>query len=54
MRDGEVIPEIDGVPVSEMGPSTKIMAALTDSDEVPIVTEDPDGVVHPRVLIPPR
>jgi len=49
-----VITEIAGVPVSEIGDSTKIMAALTDPDEVPIVTVDQDGNPHQRVLTPPR
>jgi general secretion pathway protein C len=43
VQNGEVITEIDGTPVSELGPSTKIMAALTDPEEVHVVTESPDG-----------
>ena len=54
IQNGEVITEIDGVPISEMGPSTKMMSALTDPDEVKIVTVDPDGKTHHRVLVPPR
>ena len=54
IQNGEVITEIDGVPVSEMGDSTKIMAALTDPDQVPIVTVDKDGNRHERVISPPR
>jgi type II secretion system protein C len=54
IQNGEVITEIGGVPVSEMGASTKIMSALTDPDEVEIVTEDKDGKLHPRILTPPR
>jgi general secretion pathway protein C len=54
IQNGEVITEIDGVPVSEMGDSTKIMAALTDPDQVPIVTVDKDGNPHERIISPPR
>jgi type II secretion system protein C len=54
MKNGEVITEIDGVPVRDLGDSTKIMSALTDPDEVPIVTVDKDGKIHQRVLTPPR
>jgi general secretion pathway protein C len=54
IQNGEVITEIDGVPVSDIGDSTKIMSALTDPDEVEIVTVDKDGKAHQRVLTPPR
>jgi general secretion pathway protein C len=54
IQNGEVITEIDGVPISDMGPSTKIMSALTDPDEVEIVTIDANGKAHRRVLVPPR
>jgi type II secretory pathway component PulC len=54
MKNGEVITEIGGVPVSDLGASTNIMAALTDPDEVEVVTVDPDGKAHHRVLVPPR
>ena len=50
IQNGEVITEIAGVPVSDMGDSTKIMSALTDPDEVEIVTVDKDGKTHQRVL----
>jgi hypothetical protein len=30
------------------------MAALTDPDEVEIVTVDKDGTTHQRVISPPR
>lgn len=54
IQNGEVITEIDGVPVSEIGDSTKIMAALTDPDVVGIVTVDPSGKSHQREISPPR
>jgi type II secretory pathway component PulC len=54
IEDGEVITEIAGAPVSDMGDSTKIMSALTDPDEVEIVTVDADGNAHHRVLVTPR
>jgi type II secretion system protein C len=54
MKNGEVITEIDGVLVSDIGDSTKIMSALTDPDEVEIVTVDKDRNRHERVLAPPR
>jgi type II secretory pathway component PulC len=54
IQNGEVITEIDGIPVREIGDSTKIMAALTDPDEVEIVTMDEDKNVHRRVFTPPR
>jgi general secretion pathway protein C len=54
IRDGEVITEIAGAPVSDMGDSTKIMSALADPDEVEIVTVDADGKAHHRVLVTPR
>jgi general secretion pathway protein C len=55
IRNGEVIIEIDGVAVSDMGDSTKIMSALTDPDEVEVVTRDKAGKAQPpRVIIPPR
>jgi len=54
IQNGEVIVEINGVPVSDMGPSTKIMSALTDSEEVPVVTVDPNGERHSRLITPPR
>lgn len=54
IQNGEVITEIAGVLVSDIGDSTKIMAALTDPDEVEIVTVDPDGKAHQRVIAPPR
>jgi len=53
-QNGELITEIGGVPVSEMGGGTKIMSALTDPDEVEIVTVDKDGTTHQRVIAPPR
>ena len=53
IQNGEVITEIDGVPVIDIGPSTKIISALTDPDQVEIVTVDPDGRVHRRVITPP-
>jgi type II secretion system protein C len=52
--NGEVIIEINGVSVSEIGASTKIMAALTDSDEVPVVTVDPNGDTKEYTLTAPR
>jgi general secretion pathway protein C len=54
IKNGDVITEIAGVPVSDIGDSTKIMAALTDSDEVEIVIVDKDGTTHQRVIAPPR
>jgi type II secretion system protein C len=54
IQDGEVITEIAGAPVSDMGDSTKIMSALADPDEVEIVTVDADGNAHHRVLVTPR
>jgi general secretion pathway protein C len=54
IQNGEVITEIGGVPVSDMGPSTKILSALTDPEEVEIVTVDPNGKTHHRVITPPR
>jgi general secretion pathway protein C len=54
IQNGEVITEIDGVPVSDIGDSTKIMAALTDPDEVPIVTVDKNQNRHERILTPHR
>jgi general secretion pathway protein C len=54
IKNGDVITEIAGVPVSDIGDSTKIMAALTDPDEVEIVTVDKDGTTHQRVIAPPR
>jgi general secretion pathway protein C len=54
IQDGEVITEIAGAPVSDMGDSTKIMSALTDPDEVEVVTVDADGKAHHRVLVTPR
>ena len=54
IQNGELITEIGGVPVSEMGGGTKIMSALTDSEEVEVVTVDPDGNAHHRVLSSPQ
>jgi len=55
IKNGEVIMEIDGVSVSGIGDSTKIMSALTDRDEVEIVTRDKAGKIQPpRVIVPPR
>jgi type II secretion system protein C len=54
VANGEIITEINGVPVSEMGPSNKIMAALTESDEVDIVTMDPNGVTRDLTIASPR
>jgi general secretion pathway protein C len=55
IQNGEVIIEIDGVPVGDIGDSTKIMSALTDSDEVEVVTRDKAGTAQPpRVITPPR
>ena len=54
IQNGEVITEIAGVPVSDIGDSTKIMSALTDPDEVEIVTVDAEGTAHQRVITPPR
>jgi general secretion pathway protein C len=48
IRDGEVITEIDGVPISNIGKSTQIMSALTDQGEVSLTLESPDG--QPRSL----
>jgi len=55
IKNGEVITEIGGIPVSEIGDSTKIMSALTDPDEVPVTTVDKDGNnPQERLLAPPR
>jgi type II secretion system protein C len=54
VQNGEVITEIGGVPVRDMGASTKIMAALTDPEEVEIVTVDRDGKAQLHRLRPPR
>ncbi len=54
IQNGEVITEVDGVPVSQLGPSTKIMSALSDPEQVEIVTVDPSGNSHHRVIVPPR
>jgi len=43
IENGEVITEINGVSVSDIGASTKIMSALTDSDEVEVITMDENG-----------
>jgi general secretion pathway protein C len=50
IQNGEVITEIDGVLVSNIGDSTKIMSALTDPPEVEIVTVDQNGKTHQRVI----
>ena len=53
IENGAVITEINGVSVSDMGASTKIMAALTDSDEVEVVTVDQNGdTKHHRIATP--
>jgi len=54
IQNGEVITEIDGVPVSDIGDSTKIMAALTDSDEVEVVTVDQNGDTKHHMIATPR
>jgi type II secretion system protein C len=54
MKNGEVITEIAGVPVSDLGPSTKIMSALTDPEEVEVITVDKNGKAHHRVLVRPK
>jgi general secretion pathway protein C len=54
VQNGEIITEINGVPVSELGPSSKIMAVLTESEEVEIVTMDPSGVTKQLTLGAPR
>ncbi len=48
IQDGEVITEIDGVPLSNMGKSSQIMSLLTDQGEVSLTLETPDG--PPRTL----
>lgn len=42
IAEGEVITEIDGVPIGE-GDTTQILSALTDQDEVPIKVRGDDG-----------
>jgi general secretion pathway protein C len=54
IQNGEMITEIGGVPVSDIGDSTKIMSALTDPDEVEVVTVDKSGQAHQRVITQPR
>ena len=55
IQNGEVITEIDGVAISDIGDSTKIMSALADRDEVEVVTRDKAGTAQPpRVLTSPR
>jgi general secretion pathway protein C len=54
MKNGEVITEIAGVPVRDLGPSTKIMSALTDPEEVEVITVDKNGKAHLRVLVRPE
>ena len=54
IRNGEVITEIDGVLISNIGDSTKIMSALTDPPEVEIVTVDKNGKTHQRVIARPQ
>jgi general secretion pathway protein C len=48
IEDGEVIIEIDGVPISNIGKSSQIMSALTDQGGVNLTLETPDGT--PRSL----
>ncbi len=55
IENGEVITEIDGVAVSDMGDSTKIMAALTDPGEKEIITVGKDGKVNPpKIIVSPE
>ena len=54
IENGAVITEINGVAVSDMGASTKIMAALTDSDEVEVVTVDQNGDTKHHMIATPR
>jgi general secretion pathway protein C len=48
IREGEVITEIDGVPISDLGKSTQIMSALTGQGTVDLTLETPDA--PPRSL----
>ncbi len=50
IENGAVITEINGVAVSDIGASPKIMSALTDLDEVPVVTMDENGVAKHHVI----
>jgi general secretion pathway protein C len=54
IQNGEIITEINGVPVSDMGASTKIMAALTDSDQVEVVTVNENGDTKIHRIATPR
>ena len=48
IEEGEVITEIDGVPISDLGKSTQIMSALTGQGTVNLTLETPDA--PPRSL----
>jgi general secretion pathway protein C len=50
IQNGEVITEINGVPVGDIGPSTKIMSALADSEPVEVVTVDENDVTKHYVI----
>jgi general secretion pathway protein C len=50
IQNGEVITEINGVAVGDIGASPKIMSALTDSDEVEVVTMDENGTAKVVVI----
>jgi general secretion pathway protein C len=43
IENGEVITEINGVPVGDIGASTKIMEALADSEPVEVITVNENG-----------
>jgi len=50
IENGDVITEINGVPVGDIGPSTKIMTALTESDQVEVVTVGPNGIAETHAI----
>jgi type II secretion system protein C len=54
IENGAVITEINGVSVQDIGTSTKIMASLTDSDEVEVVTVDQNGDTKIHTIATPR
>jgi len=48
IEDGEVITEIDGVPISNIGKNSQVMSLLADQGGVSLTLETPDG--PPRSL----
>jgi general secretion pathway protein C len=50
IREGEVITEVGGVPIQDVGQSAQILGSIADQSEVAIIVRDQEGNTRPLTL----